>query len=200
MTGVQTCALPISANSYQLQTEALVDVDGTSFTAYDSGGVAREALTSVVGLDHLEGETVAVVGDGNVLPDAVVTGGKIIIGTTPYSRIHAGLRYKADFESLGININLKNAATQGRKKEISAITFTFENTRFGSTGPDFNHLYPMKQRTTEAVGQPTRMFSGIKVQSIKSLWGIDGTVVYRQTDPLPVTILGIAPEVDLGGR
>ncbi|MCH8092305.1 MAG: hypothetical protein IIC57_08155, partial [Proteobacteria bacterium] len=59
-----------TANTFELS-----GVDGTGFTAYSSGGEARLEVTSVTGLGHLEGETVKVLADGKVHPDATVSGG-----------------------------------------------------------------------------------------------------------------------------
>jgi hypothetical protein len=42
-------------------------------------------------------------------------------------------------------------------------------------------------------------FTGQEDVRIEAEWGDYGRVVIRQTDPLPLEILGILPNVDIGG-
>jgi len=66
-----------ASTTFELQDLDAVNIDGTGFTAYDSGGEVREMVDTVSGLGHLEGETVQILLDGTVHPDKVVTAGVV---------------------------------------------------------------------------------------------------------------------------
>jgi hypothetical protein len=64
-------------------------------------------------------------------------------------------------------------------------------------GPDSAGL---TQFTPETWETPTdKQFTGQVDVSIKTTWGDDGRVFFRQTDPLPLTIIGVLPNVETGG-
>ncbi|MEX0758646.1 MAG: hypothetical protein WD100_03610, partial [Tistlia sp.] len=71
----------------------------------DSGlSYAGPPTASLAGLDHLEGETVAILADGGVQPRQVVAGGRVALQTAA-SRIHVGLPYEATLESLPVTLS-----------------------------------------------------------------------------------------------
>ena len=68
-------------------TFELSGIDGSAFTAYTSGGKVRKAVTSIAGLDHLEGETVACLADGNVVAGLTVSNGAVTLSRRPLESI-----------------------------------------------------------------------------------------------------------------
>ena len=66
-------------------------------------------------------------------------------------------------------------------------------------GPSFDKLDEWKQRSTEAYGEAIRLFTGDVSMDVPPEWNDQGIVCIRQADPLPLTLLAIAPEVDIGG-
>lgn len=180
-----------TANTYELQ-----GVDGAAYGAYTGGGTAREATLTLGGLWHLEGEEVVILSDGNVVRGKIVSQGQVTLDRKA-SRVHLGLAYEADLETLPVSF--PQASVASRKKRVAAVNVSLLNTRGLWVGPSADKLTEMKQREFEAMGEPTRLFTGIKeIQSYKS-WGHDGTVFLRQKDPLPITVLAITPEVEIGG-
>jgi hypothetical protein len=103
-------------------------------------------VSSVTGLDHLEGETVGILADGSVLPQQVVANGKITL-QQPASKIIIGLPYVSDGQTL--NIDTGEPTTQGKRKKIPSATLRVERTRGLKVGTDFNYLTEIKMRTTE---------------------------------------------------
>lgn len=149
----------------------------------------------ITGLWHLEGETVSILGDGNVFPQQVVVNGTVTL-SVGVTRCHVGLPFTARARTLPLVV--PNANVEGRRKKINGIALRLQNTRGLTNGRDLNSLYPMKERTTEQPGLPTRMINGIKHQLISSNWNEDGQTYFVQTDPLPVTILSTIVEVEIG--
>mgnify|MGYP003345655058 FL=1 len=86
------------------------------------------AADTISGLEHLEGETVNALADGNVVEDLTVTNGEI---TLPFEAavVHVGLPYTADLETLRLEFDAGQGTMQGRKKQISKLTLRLESTR-----------------------------------------------------------------------
>src|SRR3546814_18308574 len=102
-----------------------------------------------------------------------------------------------DLETL--NIESTQGTIQGMYKKISKITLRFDRSRGMWYGPDPFNLVEMKQREFEKLGEPTRLLTGDKELEPLSNWDLDGRVFLRQRDPLPVTVLDIIPDMEVGG-
>lgn len=157
-------------------------------------GLARK---SFAGLDHLEGKTCSVLADGNVHPQAIVSSGAISLQAAAVV-VHAGLPITADIETLGITIQNQETILD-KKKLITALRLMVENTRGLKIGPTAANLVEIKQRATENYDQATMTTTGIVEDRIPATWSKDGRCFIRQEDPLPATILGIIPDVTVGG-
>lgn len=180
-------------------------IDGTGYSEYISGGQIREGFDGFTGLDHLEGQTVSILGDGEVLDQQVVSGGEISINSTS-AYVHVGLPYESDFETLNIEVGLRDGTTQGRKVKISNVTFRLLNTRGGFIGPNEDTLYDAF--TTASLASAIEIDDVVGAENNR-LFNVDvrlplgagyeggGRVFYRQSDPLPVTILAVIPEATI---
>lgn len=70
-------------------------IDSSTYTDYIGGGRVGLAANQFTGLDHLEGETVGVLGDGEYLGTEEVSGGSISLASE-YATVHVGLPYNCD--------------------------------------------------------------------------------------------------------
>lgn len=170
-------------------------LDGSAFAAYVDSGNMRKAVTTLAGLNHLEGETVQVLADGNVIADQTVTAGVLTL-TRAASRVHVGKRYISDLETL--NIEAPDATIQGKPIKISDVTVRFDRSRGLLVGPDTTRLQEMKQREDEDLGSPTELLTGDKNIVLKPDWNTNGRLFLRQVNPLPMTILAIIPHINVG--
>jgi len=188
----------VATNTFELQTDedVPVNVDGTTFTAYVTAGKSREAVDTVFFLDHLEGETVVALADGNVLKDLTVTNGSVSLDAF-YSRVHVGLPYVCDLETIDANILDKTGIVFDKKRILDGVVLRLNQTRGGFVGSIESNLYEIKWRTNEKFGEPGALSSDEFVQ-IESSWAFKSHVFYRQSDPLPVTILSVIPDLDGG--
>lgn len=171
-------------------------VDGAGFGEHVKNGYVRTPKETLSGLDHLEGETVSALVDGSPQRDLVVTSGSITLSRAG-SRVHVGMPYQTDMETL--NLDIPEANSFGRAKSSSHFTAIVEKTRGMSIGPNENKLYDFKQRSDEEYNEPTRMTTGEYSSTIAPSWHDNGRIFLRQDDPLPMTVLGVIPEVDIGG-
>jgi len=172
----------------------------------DSGlTYAGVPVTTVSGLSHLDGQVVAVVADGAVVFDGnpatpgasafVVTTGAITLAVAA-SLIHVGLpiRYP-DVELL--DMDAAGSDIRDRKKRVGSVSVLVDrSSRSFSAGEDETHL---RQYTLAPWDTTERDHTGQLELSLTSSATKRGRVLIRQTDPLPLTILGVIPNVDVGG-
>jgi hypothetical protein len=153
-------------------------------------------VTTVSGLDHLEGMTVGILGDGSVVPDQVVTGGSVTLDGS-YSKVLVGLRYSAQLETLNLELPA-NGTMQGQMKKIAQVTVRVKESRGLQVGLVQQALQEVKQRSAETLGSAMQPFSGDWAIQVPSEWNRDGRIFCQQMYPLPATILDLIPEVSLG--
>lgn len=189
-----------TTNTFELTNmDTGINIDGTAFTVYKSGGYVRKAVLTVTGLDHLEGETVTILADGSVNTKQVVTGGSITLDDYA-SRVHVGLGYQCNLETLNLDFPMSDGTIQGRSKAVRSVTTRFENTYGGEIGINgSDHLELIDHRLSDVWGKPSDLFNGDVEASPYSDFSINATIYYRQSDPLPMTILAIMSEVEIGG-
>ena len=155
-----------------------------------------KGVDAISGLGHLEGKTVSILADGNVEAKKTVASGAITL-SHPASKIHIGLPIESDIQTL--NLELGQPTQQGKKKSISAVTLRVEESRGGKIGYDKDHLTEFKQRAYEPYGTATSLKTGDIKVTLPSTWKTEGSIFFRQSDPLPMTLLAVIPEVSVGG-
>lgn len=186
----------VTANTFELTDSDGNNIDGSAYKAYVSGGTARKVETTLTGFHHLEGETLVALADGNVVTGLTVSGGQITLPRGA-SRVHAGLQFIADIETLDVERSTSTLATiQNQKVHVPAVTVRLARSRGLWVGPSNTKLVEMKQRELEDIGDPTALLTGDKTIRITSRWDTNGRIFLRQRDPLPLTILAIIPEVE----
>jgi hypothetical protein len=151
------------------------------------------------GLGHLEGKTVVALADGNVVRDLVVASGAVTLPNAA-SKVHIGLPYESDIETLAIDLGSIQGigSVQGRYKTISEVTIRVHRSRGMFIGPNADNLSEWKQRSTETYDAAIDLFTGDFRQTLYGDWNLSGSVFMRQSDPLPMEILAIMPDVTLG--
>jgi hypothetical protein len=154
-------------------------------------------VDTLSGLDWLEGETVSILADGAVHPQRTVTSGVIELDAE-YSVIQVGLPINADIVTLPLVFEAQ-AYGQGRQKNINKVWLRVNQSGGIFAGPSFDDLVEAKQRTTEPMGSPPALKSEEVELLVKPSWGDSAQLYVRQSDPLPLTIIGITMEVAIGG-
>lgn len=166
----------------------------------------KRLVKKFVGFWHLEGENVSVLADGAVVaspnnPKYPVV--KVVNGTInldfPAAVIQVGLPYITDIETLNIDI------TQGetmidKAKNVERVTIALEDTRGGFYGPEIptgsdptEGLFELKTRNQETYGSNPDLTTGTAYVNLRTEWNSNGRILIRQTDPLPMSVLAVAP-------
>lgn len=175
------------------------DVDGSGFAAYDHGGEVRLATTTVSGLWHLEGETVVGTANGYATGELTVTNGAVTLPNAS-SRVAIGLSYTSEIKTLKIDNNNPLDSLQGREKKITRLTLRLLDTMGLWHGPDTEHMREAKFGLPALYGQELSMITGDKHVTVSPSWNKNGQIVIQQRDPLPLTLLGVVPDVIVGGN
>jgi len=145
-------------------------------------------VSTVSGLDHLEGETVAILADGAVLPQDTVTNGSITLPVAA-SVIHIGLPYVSEIESLPIG---DTQGGIGRRKKTVRLRARVERSRGMWAGPNRNDMTELKRDPLWTNGLRTEELELLIVpENVEQ-----ATLIVQQRDPLPLSVLALIPEVD----
>jgi len=154
------------------------------------------ATTTVGGLNHLEGATVSILADGYVKLPQTVTNGQITLDVAA-KVITIGLPYIAQVKPLPIDAG--SPTVQGKRKKISATTLRLENSRGLQIGRDSSDLEPIKfPQPPSGWTQALPLYTGDLRQVLTPIWDTEGTFLIQQSDPLPFTLLGLIPELNVG--
>lgn len=155
-----------------------------------------EPTDEISGLEHLEGYTVAILADGNVLPQQTVENGKVLLGNK-YKKVHVGLPIDAEIKTLPIDFTVQDGTYLSRKKRIATVTLLLKDSRGGLFGMKENELYEFKWRSNEAYGEPIGLQTGKFKVTIKSAtYDETQQIIIKQPDPLPMTVLSLIPEIE----
>lgn len=165
-------------------------------------GYAGQVISDAIDVSHLNGQVVSIYANGEVLEQQVVVDGTVNV-SSEYSLIHIGLPFYSDLETLNIEVPLQEGTMQSKREKISNVTFSFKDTRGGFIGPNEFDLWEafkiesIRQGSGKNYGDYDLVTDDIR-QPLLGQYGNEGHIFFRQSDPLPVTIGAIIPEVDLG--
>lgn len=164
----------------------------------DCGVKYEGAPTNVItGLGHLEGETVDVLADGNVISGLVVNGAQLVL-PTDVSKAIVGLPYYSEIENLPPAVDLQDVGSaRGRPISINQLKIQVDRTRGIKAGHKRDLLNEFIQTKID-LARPIGLHTGMVSIQLYPDWNLDGTIVIRQDYPLPMTILGIAPDLSIG--
>lgn len=147
--------------------------------------------TTVTGLDHLEGLTVDVVKNGSALPQAVVSGGTIVVqdDLVVEDFLEIGLHYDSTFESMRPAV--EGQVIEGLPRSWDTLWVRLFASKGGKV-QDQDLLYP-----PDALDTPALFTGDIQVKP-NEVVSTDGRVRIVQDQPYPMTVLCHFGECSLG--
>lgn len=152
-------------------------------------------VTSVGGLQHLEGETVTILADGATHPDKVVTGGFVTLDRAA-STITVGLGFTSNAKTLRPEAGAADGTAQGKTKRINNLTIRFWESLGGKIGEDADNLDPLVLRkTSDPMGSAPPLYTGDFDVEWDAAYDTDAQIYLRQTQPFPFAILALMPRV-----
>jgi len=189
----------------RMASRTILTFDTDAFFVDSGLSYSGAPATVFSGLSHLNGQVVAVLADGAVVYDGdpagasaatyTVAGGQITIPTAAIN-VHIGLPIRfGDFETLDLDAN--GTAVRDKQKRVGSVTLIVDkSSRSFQAGPDTSNLTRYELTGSEVASDE---HTGQVEMTVSATWEKSGRIFVRQTDPLPLTILGVLPNLELGG-
>jgi hypothetical protein len=175
-------------------------IDGASFDAYAAGGEARKLESAFGGLEHLNGETVSILADGAIHPPKTVSGGAIMLDY-PAGTVIAGLPYTHNYRSLKWEAGSATGTAQGQTKRIHGVTMVVLASLNARVGADEGSLRVVPFRSGgDAMDAAVPFFTGEKYVEFDADYRTDARVMIQGDDPVPFTLLAVAPVMKTNTR
>lgn len=187
------------------------DPDNMVLPAPSGAWTIATPTSTVSGLNHLEGMSVMALADGSVVAAQDVIDGAITLPAAA-SKILVGLPFTAQLQTLYLETP-GGGTIQGRRKQAYDVVLRVEASRppqVGSNEPDaavqpnqanvpWTHMTEVQDRNPSApAGQPIPLFTGDYFTNIAAVWDNNSQIAVQQTDPVPLTVLAIVPNVSVG--
>jgi len=179
-----------------LNTFKFTATDNTTFNFLDSAAsYSGTAATTISGLDYLEGQTVNILSNGSTHPTKIVTDGSITLDKAS-TDVKVGLGYQSILQTMRLDAGSQNGTSQAKTKRIYEITLRlFESigVEVGGNLGDMERVPFRKSSDVMDQGLPT--FNGDKTVEFRGNYDTDGFIFVRQTQPLPLTVLSLYPDL-----
>lgn len=152
-------------------------------------------------LGHLEGETVAILGDGAVFSTQMVTGGTLpndLDHTVSVAQI--GLPFTYRLKPNRMDQNTQSGTSKGSVKKITEAVISFYKTLNARYG-DGTDTYDIDWRETSAeYTTPPDLVTGDKVVVADGGFSVEDPFQIEGSDPMPCSVRAIIPRIDQTGR
>ena len=190
----------------RVQPRRLTDEDDAHFV---DCGVFYDGIPATVipGGDHLEGETVAILADGQVVTPQVVSGGKITLSTAA-SKVHYGLPFTPFLKPMRLDTETARGSSHGTIKKIPELVLSVFDTKNIRVGDVPTNMYDVDLTTPDLVnnGEIDGLFTGDVTVHQDGGFSIEDSILISSsttsdiTDPTPLTVRAIVARIDETGR
>ena len=192
----------VTATTAELKdTATSVDVDGTEFTAYVSGGTLQESVGTFRALDYLEGEIVEVYVDGRTHANKTVAGGLITLDDSRTgANVSIGLPHEWTFKSHRVESGSVLGTAQGKIKQFSQVVFRLLSTLGFQYGEIDGQLDEEPFDYGTDIDSMTPLFTGDKQVDWPIGFEKAGRIEAKGTGPFPAQIQSIMPQVKVAEK
>lgn len=146
------------------------------------------------GLDHLNGLTVDIVGDGAYEGQAIVSGGQVTVDATK-TTTEVGVNFTPEIETMPLNVALQNGPNFAEPKKINRVSIDY----FESLGIIVKNSSGQRARIVSKTMGLDSFSNPTPETDRKDIWllGWDNvaTITLTQEEPMPMTVLSVAIEV-----
>ena len=170
--------------------------DNTEFNFLDSQlAYDGSATTTISGLDHLEGQVVSVLANGSTHPNRTVSGGSITLARSS-TKVKVGLPYTSLLQTMRLDAGSQNGTSQAKTKRIFNVSIRLYESIGVEVGPNLSNMEEIPFRSSaNPMDQAIPVFTGDKEVEFRGNYETDGFIFVRQTQPLPLTVLSLYPEL-----
>ena len=152
--------------------------------------------TSLSGLDHLEGETVAILADGAEHPPRIVEGGSIGLQRAA-SLVSVGLAYDSRWRSMRIEAGAQIGTAQGQRIRIAGCTVRLLETAGLAIGSSWARMARLDRRSTATpYDTPEPLMTGDRdIAAWPGGWAREQRIHVLATGVLPAALVALVPRV-----
>lgn len=157
--------------------------------------------TQVVGLDHLEGESISVMVDGAAHPDVQVVNGTITLRLQA-SHVVAGLPFVSEVEPLLPELATEEGSSLTREQRIINLNISLSDSlgmtigKYDERRNETVEEIPFRE-TQDLTGERLPLFSGIKTINFLEGYHTLASYFIRQTYPFPLTVTHVVNELEV---
>lgn len=155
------------------------------------------SATIFKGLEHLEGETVSVVGNGGYIGDFIVKNGTVDISSANVNKVGSaviGLKYKGILKSCNLGMVIQGTQTFTTPKQIYKIDMNFNFSAGGKVGDSLYNLRDIQDFDPKGLFDvPPLPMDRVKTINYDGEFGQDKHYYVVQDLPLPFQLSMIVP-------
>jgi hypothetical protein len=193
MSSLNGCTFKVAnktANTFELNDSGDNNIDTSGYNAYGSGGNAFKKVTSITGLDHLEGKTVQVKVDGAIQPDETVSSGAITLDASA-GEVVIGLEYTTTIKTLGHEFDMGLGSMQGQKTRWARPLLRV----YKSTSATLNGKTIPTRTGNMLMNKKVPLFSGFLEYGPLD-WSNSSALTITISDPLPFKLTGVTGTIE----
>lgn len=200
MSGVNSGVFVIYVE--RMASRVFTDIDDCFFV--DSGRTIEHssaATTTIAGLPHLEGETVALLGDGVDLDTYTVSSG-VITASTAVTTAQVGLAYTYKLEPMKPVVETRmgtTAASIVSAHEMGISLLDSAGVKVGVSDTDLYDIDLDNVRWTN-LSSITDLFTGTVMTTVDGGYSIERPLIISSSAPLPCTVRALIPKMEMAGR
>jgi hypothetical protein len=155
------------------------------------------AVSSITGLSHLEGQTVGILANKALHARKVVTGGAVTLDRSDVTAAVVGLPIDAKVVDLARNLNLQTGSTRNQKKRASHAVVEVVETIGGSIACNGGRAEALELTGTLNYGTAPKLYTGQKRKQMTGPLGDEAELELAASDGLPMTVIGLSPDLDV---
>ncbi len=178
----------------------ITDEDDAHFV--DSGVIYDDAAATVIpGGDHLEGETVQIWADGEVIASQAVSSGSITLAVAA-SKVHYGIGFTPQLKPMRLDRETAGGSTHGSIAHIPELVISLlesKNAKYGRSLTDLRDI-PVDQPKTVNNSTVTGLFTGDVTVTNVGGFSIEDPIVISTDGPSPLAVRAIIARKDITGR
>lgn len=161
--------------------------------------------TTFTGAEHLAGETVTGLADGEIITPFVMPTSGFFTLPSAASVVTVGKAFRCRLQTLALDLG--EPSIQGKVKNINSVNIKVVDTLNLKIGSDFTSLVQMKDLrvgnvSSTLVGQPSQIITDLVTGDARTFldptYVVPGQYCFEQTDPYPASILGVFPSYNIG--
>lgn len=154
------------------------------------------AVTTLSGLTHLLGQTVAILANGAVHPSRPVLPDGSVTLDYPVTKAIVGLPFTARAETMNLEAGAADGTAQGKRQRVHRVVLRLFQTVGAEIGWPGGALDDIPWRQPgDPMDAPPPLFSGDKRIAPPSDWDDAARVVVQSRLPTPITVAAIMPRL-----